>query len=92
MWVDDYFHYEDWQKRQEEVYDSFNLLQVPSDKAESKYFYDNKQGQRIVPKGIFPPANGKRQVIMPQVPRQLGSSTADVIQKFEKDPYAMMVN
>jgi len=29
MWVDDYFHYEDWEQQMKETYDSFNLLVVP---------------------------------------------------------------
>jgi hypothetical protein len=40
MWVDDYFHYEDWKDRQKDVYDSFNLLVVPRNEGDFKYFYD----------------------------------------------------
>lgn len=29
MWVDDYFHYNDWEDSQKEVFDGFNLLVVP---------------------------------------------------------------
>ena len=40
MWVDDYFHYEDWETAQKETFDSFNLLVVPRKDNEYKYFYD----------------------------------------------------
>jgi hypothetical protein len=29
MWVEDYFHYDDWRAKQKEVFDNFNLLVVP---------------------------------------------------------------
>ena len=29
MWVDDYFHYDDWGAAQKATFDSFNLLSVP---------------------------------------------------------------
>lgn len=40
MWVDDYFHYKDWQEKQQEVFDNFNLLVVPPHKDAPKYFFD----------------------------------------------------
>lgn len=29
MWVDDYFHYDDWKQKLKETYDNFNLLVIP---------------------------------------------------------------
>ena len=49
MWVDDYFHYQDWKQAQKEVYDNFNLLMVPRKEGEFKYFYDRGTNQRIIP-------------------------------------------
>lgn len=49
MWVDDYFHYQDWAARHKEVYDSFNLLVIPRKEGDFKYFYDRANHQRIVP-------------------------------------------
>ena len=65
MWIEDYFHYKDWEKAQKEVYDGFNLLAVPRKEGEFKYFYDRGNHQRIVPQGIFPPANYKRVILEP---------------------------
>ena len=65
MWMEDYFHYKDWEKAQKEVYDGFNLLVVPRKEGEFKYFYDRGNHQRIVPQGIFPPANYKRVILEP---------------------------
>lgn len=49
MWVDDYFHYSDWKQRQQEVYDNFNLLVIPRDPKDTKYYMDRANNQRIVP-------------------------------------------
>jgi len=67
MWVDDYFHYADWENAQKEVFDSFNLLVVPRKEGDFKYFYDRGNHQRIVPQGIFPPPNRKRVLLEPRV-------------------------
>lgn len=32
MWVDDYFHYDDWKAKQQAVFDNFNLLTIPRHK------------------------------------------------------------
>lgn len=92
MWVDDYFHYNDWENVQKSVYDSFNLLVVPRKEGEFKYFYDRQSKQRITPQGIFPPPNKKRHVLqsitteVPTIP-----AGADELHLFEKEPYKMMV-
>ena len=97
MWVDDYFHYEDWEEAQKEVFDSFNLLVVPRKEGDFKYFYDRTNHQRIVPQGIFPPPNHKRVMLTPQMykfSKELSDSTSagtDSINQFEKDPFKMMV-
>lgn len=49
MWVDDYFHYDDWEAAQKATFDSFNLLSVPRKDNDFKYFYDRETHQRIVP-------------------------------------------
>jgi len=30
LWVDDYFHYDDWRAKQKSVFDNFNLLVIPT--------------------------------------------------------------
>jgi hypothetical protein len=30
MWVEDYFHYDDWKAKQQATFDHFNLLVLPS--------------------------------------------------------------
>jgi hypothetical protein len=40
MWNDDYFHYEDWEQKMKQTFDSFNLLVVPRNDKDFKYFYD----------------------------------------------------
>ena len=40
MWFDDYFHYEDWKSKQQSVFDSFNLLVMPSSPDEFKFTHD----------------------------------------------------
>lgn len=97
MWLDDYFHYSDWEKAQREVFDSFNLLVAPRKEGEFKYYYDRGTRQRIVPQGIFPPPNHKRVVLDPAVNKyasELLERTKDgndALHLFEKDPYKMMV-
>jgi hypothetical protein len=92
MWVDDYFHYRDWEHNMKEVYDSFNLLVMPREKNSQKYFYDRKNHQRIVPQGIFPPPNHKRTIMVPQYQDQHEhQGSGDVLNQFEKEPYKMMV-
>jgi hypothetical protein len=49
MWVDDYFHYKDWEQQQKDVFDSFNLLVIPRKQGDFKYFYDRQNNQRITP-------------------------------------------
>lgn len=48
-----------------ETYDSFNLLVVPRKDNDFKFFYDRANNQRIVPQGIFPHPNHKRQILEP---------------------------
>ena len=40
MWLDDYFHYADWKAKQQNTFDSFNLLVMPSTPDEFKYCLD----------------------------------------------------
>jgi hypothetical protein len=65
MWNEDYFHYEDWETALKQTFDSFNLLVVPRNDADFKYFYDRASNQRIVPQGIFPSPNHKRSILEP---------------------------
>jgi len=97
MWVDDYFHYKDWEQAQREVYDNFNLLMVPRKEGEFKYFYDRGTNQRIIPQGIFPPPNSKRALLKPPVNlyagelHELQEKGNDSVTLFEKDPMRYMV-
>jgi hypothetical protein len=65
MWNDDYFQYGDWETEMKETFDSFNLLVVPRKEGETKYFYDRANNQRLVPEGIFPNPNFKREILNP---------------------------
>lgn len=49
MWVDDYFHYDDWRNKQKQVFDNFNLLVLPPPSAETQKFFHDKEhhGRRI---------------------------------------------
>lgn len=49
MWVDDYFHYDDWKTKQQAVFDNFNLLTIPRHKDAQKFFYDKSTHNRMVP-------------------------------------------
>jgi hypothetical protein len=40
MFVEDYFHYDDWKLKQKEAFDNFNLIVVPPHKDTPKYFFD----------------------------------------------------
>lgn len=95
MWVDDYFHYDDWEQSQRAVFDSFNLLSVPRKDNDFKYFYDRGTHQRIVPQGIFPNPNHKRVLLEPQTTIYMKNlsetSNKDTLNQFEKDPFKMMV-
>lgn len=97
MWVDDYFHYEDWEASQKAVFDSFNMLSVPRADNDFKYFYDRGTHQRIVPQGIFPNPNHKRVLLEPQATIFMKDFTEttkqghDTLNQFEKDPFKMMV-
>ena len=94
MWVDDYFHYSDWEEQMKSVYDSFNLLVVPRDRTAHKFYFDKQSHMRIVPQGIFPPPNDKRRLqrsLVNEAPR-LHSESGDVINQFEKEPYKIMIN
>jgi len=95
MWVDDYFHYDDWENKMKGAYDSFNLLVLPRTEGETKFYYDRENNMRIVPQGIFPPPNHKRNVLMPNAIETYDPVTkngGDSINKFEKDKYKIMVN
>ena len=97
MWVDDYFHYEDWAETQKNVFDSFNLLVVPRQDQDFKWFYNRDQNHRIVPQGIFPPPNHKR-VILQSGADAFANKTIeatergdDALNEFEKEPFKTMV-
>jgi len=98
MWVDDYFHYKDWEQAQKEVYDSFNLLAAPRKDNDFKYFYNRGTHQRIVPLGIFPHPDGKRTVMTPTVDGHAAELTEltkrgnDSVNIFEKDPMKYLVH
>jgi hypothetical protein len=91
MWVDDYFHYEDWRAKQKEVFDNFNLLVVPT--TTPKYFFD--QDSRRIPQGVFPYPTHKRQLMLPAANHTLVETLAnpnhDEFVRFEKEPHKMMV-
>ena len=97
MWVDDYFHYKDWEQAQKEVFDSFNLLVVPRKEGEYKYFYNRGTHQRLVPQGIFPSPNAKRHLLKPSVHQyaaelqEFQDRGNDTVTLFEKDPMKFMV-
>lgn len=66
MWVDDYFHYDDWRAKQKQVFDNFNLLTVPQEaEGAQKYFFDKDHHHRRIPQGVFPYPNHKRQLMLP---------------------------
>lgn len=100
LWVESYFHYKDWKSAQEQVYDNFNLLEVPSvsaDKTHSKpkYFFDKDSFRRRVPEGIFPLASHKREVLKPHhqyAEMDLArSKNNDELALFAKEPLKMMI-
>ena len=93
MWVDDYFHYDDWKTKQKAVFDNFNLLVVPVGKEANKFFFDGNA--RRVPQGVFPHASHKRQLLAPPasatVTDMLRSKHHDEYVLFEKEPFKAMV-
>lgn len=99
LWVDDYFHYDDWRAKQKSVFDNFNLLVIPTtDLQQQKYFYDKSINNRRVPQGVFPYPTHKRQLMLPATNNSVGEIlrgadklAADEYVLFEKEPYKMMV-
>lgn len=96
MWVEDYFHYDDWRAKQKQVFDNFNLLVVPNEAQDAhKFFFDKDHHHRRIPQGVFPYPNHKRQLMMPStnntVTQLLASKNHDDFVMFEKEPYKMMV-
>lgn len=95
MWVDDYFHYDDWRSKQKQVFDNFNLLVVPPSVQADKYFHDADHHGRRIPVGVFPYPNHKRQLMLPTanqaVVDALRNPNHDEYVLFEKEPYKMMV-
>lgn len=94
LWVDDYFHYDDWEQNMKEVYDSFNLLVVPRKEGDYKFFFDRQNNMRIVPRGIFPPPGSKRELQTPSIQDNLSNThtnSGDIINQFEKEPFKIMV-
>lgn len=49
LWVDDYFHYEDWKQKQKETFDNFNLIVLPLNENDPKYFFDKDNYNRRIP-------------------------------------------
>lgn len=96
MWVDDYFHYDDWRAKQKQVFDNFNLLVIPSYNQDgNKFFFDQDNHNRRIPQGVFPYPNHKRQVMLPSTNNTVkelvqGKHNDDYV-LFEKEPYKMMV-
>lgn len=96
MWVDDYFHYDDWRSKQQQVFDNFNLLVVPTTSSETeKFFFDKDHHNRRIPQGVFPYPNHKRQLMLPTanlaLVDALRNTNHDEYVMFEKEPYKMMV-
>lgn len=60
MWVEDYFHYDDWKTKQQQVFDNFNLLVLPFNNDQSKFFFEQEQHNRRIPQGVFPYPSHKR--------------------------------
>lgn len=97
MWVEDYFHYEDWKAKQKETFDNFNLLVVPTAATpdHNKFFFDQDSHHRRIPQGVFPFPTHKRQLMLPAANHTL----VDVLSKplhddyvrYEKEPMKMMV-
>ena len=96
MWVDDYFHYDDWRAKQRQVFDNFNLITVPLEAEDGqKFFFNKDHHNRRIPQGIFPYPNQKRQLMLPaannSVTELLSSKNHDDFVLFEKEPFKMMV-
>ena len=95
MWVDDYFHYDDWRSKQKAVFDNFNLLQVPVSEDADKFFFNREHHNRRIPQGVFPYPNHKRQLMLPSANQTLSKEFLhrhhDEYVMFEKEPYKMMV-
>lgn len=97
MWVDDYFHYADWEQLQRATYDSFNLMPLPRKEGETKYFYDKKSHRRIIPEGIFPPPTHKRVILRKEVEpfnleqQKMAKMGASEMNLYERDPYKSMI-
>ena len=61
LWHEEYHHYDDWKYKMEQTYDQFNLLQIDAiDKEEPKFFFEEKEWKRRIPRGIFPFPTYKR--------------------------------
>lgn len=95
MWVDDYFHYDDWRGKQKEVFDNFNLLVLPQNKDAEKYYFDRDAHCRRIPQGVFPFPNHKRQLMIPTANQSVVDATKnpnhDEYVLYEKEPFKMMV-
>ena len=76
-----------------ETYDQFNLMELPSKKADSPAVYFNTNDfNRRVPKGIFPDARRPRTILSPpgsalEAPKSHELESAlDQMTRFERDP------
>lgn len=74
----------------QESYDQFNLLELKPT-LEVNINRDHADRYRSVPKGIFPLADRKREVMVAQGQIQNKPSLASEFAKFEKDPQQYMV-
>lgn len=95
MWVDDYFHYDDWKQKQRETFDNFNLLVIPHHVDAPKYFFNKEHHNRRIPQGVFPYPTHKREIMLPAANNAaldlMRSNKHDSYVLFEKEPYKMMV-
>lgn len=64
MWVEDYHHYDDWKTKQQQVFDNFNLLVLPFNNDQHKFFFELEHHNRRIPQGVFPYPTHKRQLMM----------------------------
>lgn len=96
LWHEEYHHYDDWKSKMEQTYDQFNLLQIDAiDKEEPKFYFEEKEWKRRIPRGIFPFPTHLRKIV--QKPAKLAQkkleaeSSADKLTKFERSPLEYMI-
>lgn len=96
MWVDDYFHYRDWQKAMTDTFDSFNLFLLPTQNNSFKYFYNKGTMARIIPQGIFPNPLHKREIKTKPVSQYMSQLTTtanlDELNEMQRNPLKLLVS